>query len=333
MSGDPQPARRASPDQLGLAAALGGLAGAALTAHRGRRAAIAGALVGAAALATSEAVARRRQQQGEIPALWQRIASSTALAAPLGWVAGRTTGAGPVAVGTLSGAAVGTMGLRPEKVALGPVIGLTVGGGYAALGRARAREVPPAAVAATTVLAYRLVSAALFRDAQVSLLTEGAPLADLPFVVPHVASTRYVGTGYVRALAEELGGRYAEAAPDVGILGSLDELAGPELDPAAGRPARPGVLRAHHAIHPGHRAALATVGATRLPPLPDGRGPAARAGQPADEPARDPARHPQPHRHHHPRRLRGRRRPRLDPLLPGHRRAHLRRHLHDAPLG
>ena len=49
--------------------------------------------------------------------------------------------------------------------------------------------------------------------------------------MPHAATTRYVGTGYVRELAEELGGTYVEAAPDVGIVASLDELAGPDLDP------------------------------------------------------------------------------------------------------
>jgi hypothetical protein len=39
----------------------------------------------------------------EIPALWQRIAVSSALAAPLGWAAGRFAGAGTVAVGKAAG--------------------------------------------------------------------------------------------------------------------------------------------------------------------------------------------------------------------------------------
>ena len=54
----------------------------------------------------------------------------------------------------------------------------------------------------------------------------------LPFVVPREARTRYVGTGYVRELAGVLGGRYVADAPDAGIVASVDELAGPELDPA-----------------------------------------------------------------------------------------------------
>jgi hypothetical protein len=67
----------------------------------------------------------------------------------------------------------------------------------------------------------------------VSLLAERVRAEDLPFVVPREATSRYVGTGYVRQLAETLGGRYVADAPDVGIVGSVDELAGPDFDPAA----------------------------------------------------------------------------------------------------
>jgi hypothetical protein len=51
--------------------------------------------------------------------------------------------------------------------------------------------------------------------------------------VPLEARTRYVGTGYVAALAAEMGGSYVAAASDVGIVASVDDLAGPDLDPAA----------------------------------------------------------------------------------------------------
>ena len=215
----------ASSSSVGFAASIGGLAGASLAAHRGGRAAAAAALVGAIGLGTSEAVARARQKEGEIPALWQRIAVSTALAAPLGWVLGRSTGAGPRTVGTATGAVVGAMGLRPEKVAMGPVVGIAVG---QALSR---RPAPTAVVASSTVLAYRSLSALIFREAQMSLVADRVPAADLPFVVPRPARSRYVGTGYVRELAEELGAHYTADAPDAGIVASLDSLAGPALDP------------------------------------------------------------------------------------------------------
>jgi hypothetical protein len=210
---------------VGFAASVGGLAGAALAAHRGARAGGGAALLGGAGLGTSEAVARARQREGEIPALWQRIAVSAALAAPLGWGLGKLTGAGPRALGTATGSLVGAMGVRPQKVALGPVVGLGVG---QVLSRGPA---PAAVVASSTVLTYRSLSAVLFRDAQVSLLAERVPAVDLPFVVPRPARSAYVGTGYLRGLAEELGGRYVADARDAGIVDSIEALGGPDLDP------------------------------------------------------------------------------------------------------
>ena len=83
----------------------------------------------------------------------------------------------------------------------------------------------------STVLAYRGLSALVFRDQQISLLAERVRASDLPFVVPRPARSRYVGTGYVRELADELGGRYNPDAPDAGIVTSLDALAGSLFDP------------------------------------------------------------------------------------------------------
>ena len=179
-------------------------------------------------MAAVDAVARRQQRPGEIPPPWSRIVTSGAMAAPAGWLAGRF-GAGPVAVAAGSGAVAGALGLRPQKVVAGPVAG-------AALGRAVAARWPGApgsVVAAATVVAYRVASALTFRDAQVSLLAERARPEDLPFVVPYEARTPHVGTDYVRALADVLGGAYTRDARGVGIVASLDALAGPDLDPAA----------------------------------------------------------------------------------------------------
>jgi hypothetical protein len=209
-----------------FAAGLGGLAGLALTSGRGARAAAAGAVTGAAALTIADVTSRASRGPDQIPALWGRIAASAAIAAPGGLLLDRVAGAGPRLVGTAAGSAAGLLGLRPQKVALGPVVGLAVG---ALLGRWRA---PGAVVAAASVLAFRVVSAALFRDPQVSLLAARARAEDLPFVVPLESRSRYVGTAYVRELAGVLGGTYHAAAPDVGIVASVDDLAGPELDPA-----------------------------------------------------------------------------------------------------
>ena len=207
---------------------IGGAAGAALAGHRGPRAAALGAAAGAAGLAVVDTVARAQQRPGEIPPLWSRIVASAALVAPLGWAAGRLAHLKPVEVGAATGALGGLLGIRPQKVLLGPLFGAAVGG---ALGAGR-RTVPAAVVASTTMAAYRVASALVFRDAQVTLLAERVPAADLPFVVPREARTRYVGTGYVRELAGVIGGQYVADAPDAGIVASVDELAGPEFDPA-----------------------------------------------------------------------------------------------------
>jgi hypothetical protein len=232
--------------QIGSAGVLGALAGAALAAHRGPRAALAGALAGAAGLAVADTVARARQRPGEIPALWSRIIASGAVAAPLGWAADRFARVGPVPVATAAGAAAGALGLRPQKVLLGPVAGAAVGVGLAALRRAdgrgrglsgrglpgRDRAVPGAVAAAAAVVGFRVASAVLFRDPQLSLLAERVRPEDVPFVVPLGSQTRYVGTGYVRSLAQVLGGRYTPDVADIGIVASLDTLAGPSFDPA-----------------------------------------------------------------------------------------------------
>jgi hypothetical protein len=225
--------RGASASGAAFAALMGAAGGAALAAGRpgraGRRAVATGALLGGAVLAAVDAAGRARQRPGEIPPFWSRLAASTALAAPLGWGLGRA-GAGAGVVGGLTGALAGALGVRPQKVALGPLLGVTVG---ALASRTPAR---PAAVAAATMLTYRLTSAAAFRDPQVTLLAEQADAADLPFVVPLEARSRYVGTGYVRELAAVLGGRHTEDATEVGIVADLDELAGPDFDPAGVHP-------------------------------------------------------------------------------------------------
>lgn len=207
-----------------FAGLVGALAGAALTGHRGARAAAIGGLAGSVVLAAADAVARAGQRPGEIPAWWSRVVMSGALAAPAGWAAGRLTKAGPVAVGVVAGSVAGALGLRPQKVALGPVVGAVAG--------LAGRHASPAVVAAGAVVGFRVLSAVLFRDPQVGLLAERAPAGELPFVVPLEARGRYVGTGYVRELAEVLGGVYQADAPDVGIVASLDDLAGPQFDPA-----------------------------------------------------------------------------------------------------
>jgi hypothetical protein len=211
-----------------IAALIGGVAGAALAARSGRRGAALSTIGGATLLAVGKAIARARKRSPiDNQALWYRILASGAMVAPLGRLAGRTTSATPTQIGTATGLLAGLLGVRPQKVVLGPLVGAVIGRGL----QARGRRPSPAAVATVTAVLYRMVSAAVFRDAQVTLLAVRASVADLPFVVPLEARSRYVGVDYVRSLAEVLGGTYVPDAADAGIVASLDDLAGPDLDP------------------------------------------------------------------------------------------------------
>ena len=90
------------------------------------------------------------------------------------------------------------------------------------------------------------------------MLAERVPAEDLPFVVPLESRSWYVGTAYVKQLADVLGGTYTADAADVGIVASLESLAGPEFDPDGSRSAGTRVLRAHDPVHARHRARVAT---------------------------------------------------------------------------
>ena len=90
----------------------------------------------------------------------------------------------------------------------------------------------PALVAAAVTVAYRVVAALVYRNRPlVRVMAEEVPAADLAYVVPFEARSRYVGADYVEQLAEVRGGTFRRNPPDVGILASLDTLRGPTFDP------------------------------------------------------------------------------------------------------
>ena len=212
------------------AAAIGALAGAALRAHRGPRAIATGAIAGGAVLATTETIARKRQRPGEIPALWQRILTSAALAAPLGWLAGRVVGRRPIAIATGAGTVAGALGLRPQKVALGPVLGAAVG---AAVTPSRPRTCLPRRSRAQRCSRTALLPPRSSATRRCHCWRSASARGNCRSSCRSKRARRYVGTEYVTALAEVLGGTYERAVADIGIVATLDALAGPEFDPDA----------------------------------------------------------------------------------------------------
>jgi hypothetical protein len=63
------------------------------------------------------------------------------------------------------------------------------------------------------------------------VMAEEVPAAELRYVAPFEARSRYVGADYVEQLAHVRGGTFRRNPPDVGILASLDTLAGPAFAP------------------------------------------------------------------------------------------------------
>jgi hypothetical protein len=174
-----------------------------------------GAGIGAVLVAAIEATGAGKRP----PALWRRIlASALLMAIPAGLL-----GLAPLVTGILTGLVVGALGLRPVKLALGLAVGVLVG----------LTKLDPALVAAITTAVYRTLTGFIYRNAPlVRIMAEEVPAADLKYVVPFEARTRYVGADYVEQLAKLRGGTFARNPPDVGILQSLDSLAGPTFAPA-----------------------------------------------------------------------------------------------------
>jgi hypothetical protein len=211
--------------------ALGAAGGAVLGAAVDGIGTGAGALIGAALYAPAEALTTMNRGAAAVKPLAQRIFASVLLMALFGWLLGLAWGSGhTVLTAVVSGVLLGLLGLRPLKVALG----LLLGAGTGILLQALFGRVEPALVAAAVTVAYRVVAAAAYRERPlVSVMAEEVPAADLRYVVPFEARTRYVGADYVEQLAKVRGGTFRRNPPDVGIVASLDTLAGPTFD--AGR--------------------------------------------------------------------------------------------------
>src|SRR3954463_15291420 len=208
-------------DSLIWGALLGGAAGAVLGDAAGGGGAGTGAVAGALGDAPAPAITRARPGPADRPPLWQRILGSALAMSLLGALLGVVFSSMVVAI--LSGALLGVVGLRPLKVALGVAVGAVVGVALSGAG--------PALVAAAVTVVYRVIAAFAYRKRPlVRVMAQEMPAAELRYVVPFEARTKYVGADYVRGLAELRGGTFRRNPPDVGILASLDALDGPDFD-------------------------------------------------------------------------------------------------------
>ena len=220
-------------DALIWGTALGAAAGAVLGAAIDGVGAGVGALIGVLVYAPAEAFTTLSRGAAEAKPLWQRIVASALLMALFGWLLGVIGLDDPLVAGTVSGALLGLLGLRPLKLALGLLVGAAVGGLLQALDA----DVAPALVAAAVAVVYRVVAAIAYRNRPlVRVMAEEVPASELRYVVPFEARSRYVGADYVEQLAKVRGGTFRRNPPDVGILASLDSLDGPTFDAARVHP-------------------------------------------------------------------------------------------------
>ena len=216
-------------DALVWGAVLGAAGGAVLGAGIDGVGAGAGAAIGALLYAPAEAIVAARHGPAEPKPLLGRITASALLMALFGALLGVIYGSGhTVLTAMLSGALLGALGLRPLKVALGIAVGAVAGVALEAVDG----DMAPALVAAAVTVAYRATAAVVYRERPlVRIMAEEVPAAELRYVVPFEARSRYVGGDYVEQLAKVRGGTFRRNPPDVGILASLDALAGPTFDP------------------------------------------------------------------------------------------------------
>jgi hypothetical protein len=213
-------------DSVIWGAALGAASGAVLGDAIDGLGAGFGALIGAALYAPAEVITSIRRGPGEPKPLWYRILSSALLMAVFGWLLGLVYDE-PFFIAFVTGALLGLLGLRPGKALLGLLVGAVLG----ALFQALDGGLEPALVAAAVALTYRVIAAIAYRGRElVRVMAEEVPAAQLRYVVPFEARSRYVGGDYVEQLAKARGGTFRRNPPDVGILASLDSLQGPTFD-------------------------------------------------------------------------------------------------------
>jgi len=141
--------------------------------------------------------------------------------------------ANAVVVGGFFGLAAGSVGARLRKAGLGLAVGVLVGFTF----EIWFPDIGETVVAAAAVVAYRLVASVVFRGrTQVRLMAERVPTDEIAYVVPFAAHTAYVGVDYLADYAAESGAEFARNPGDIGIVDSMDGLAGPEFDPSLMHP-------------------------------------------------------------------------------------------------
>lgn len=228
----PDQPRSRTPGQIaagGVAGLVIGMAGgAALGAGLPGASVVAVMVIAGGAMGLVSAWADATRRPGRPQPLWVRILASVMVAAAVGWLLEVLLPDWPSAVaGAIVGGGAGAMGARLRKLVLGVAVGLLTGVVVDVLS-----GMGWSVVAAGTVLIYRLVAGVVYRGReQVRFVAEQVAAGEVPFVVPLAERQGYVGVDYLRRYADSVGAVFERNPADIGIVDTIDRLAGPEFAP------------------------------------------------------------------------------------------------------
>lgn len=188
-----------------------------------------GALIGALLLGMGEAITDWMRQPGQLKPLSYRIL----VAAGFGGVLASllellVPNMNLIFMGAIIGFISGLFGLHWKRLLLGTAAGLIM----ALLATFLYPTANAAVLGALIVFIYRILAAWLFHDQEtLTVAAERVPVADIPYVVPFEANSKYIGAEYFQDLARTLEGDFKRNVPGAGIVESMDTLRGPTFDP------------------------------------------------------------------------------------------------------
>lgn len=188
-----------------------------------------GALIGAVLFGLGEALTDWQRRPGEQKPRLYRALTAVGSGAVLGALAGiflpnLTVLAQAVLIGFIIG--LGT--LNWKSLLLAVLSGLVVG----LLAVQLAPALAAAVLGALVVLLHQILSWLFLKNSEpVTLAAENVPASEIPYVVPYVARSAYIGADYFQDLANLEAGDFQRNTPDVGIVETMDSLRGLTFNP------------------------------------------------------------------------------------------------------